>query len=127
MIGSSCHWLLITDRDREPLTMAQSVLLRECTERAPGTRPRTTMEAYVLRLGVDAIQWMTVSCHLLCLQVPLTEVVDPVDFEEYLMSHPMAVDSGPLRDLYEFPADDIEVVYTPRECRTVVSSVPEER
>lgn len=64
---------------------------------------------------------------ILCLQVPLTEVVDPVDFEEYLMSHPMVVDSGPLRDLYEFPTDDIEVVYTPRECRTVVSSVPEER
>ncbi|XP_066453815.1 dedicator of cytokinesis protein 7 isoform X11 [Eleutherodactylus coqui] len=58
--------------------------------------------------------------------VPLTEVVDPVDFEEYLTSHPIVNDSGPIRDLYEFPADDVEVVYTPRECRTVVSSVPEE-
>ncbi|XP_075688857.1 dedicator of cytokinesis protein 7 isoform X11 [Rhinoderma darwinii] len=58
--------------------------------------------------------------------VPLTEVVDPVDFEEYLVSHPIVADSGPIRDLYEFPADDVEVVYTPRECRTVVSSVPEE-
>ncbi|XP_040264246.1 dedicator of cytokinesis protein 7 isoform X3 [Bufo bufo] len=58
--------------------------------------------------------------------VPLTEVVDPVDFEEYLTSHPIIADSGPLRDLYEFPNDDVEVVYTPRECRTVVSSVPEE-
>ncbi|XP_068095450.1 dedicator of cytokinesis protein 7 isoform X12 [Hyperolius riggenbachi] len=58
--------------------------------------------------------------------VPLTEVVDPVDYEEYLISHPVAVDSGPLRDLYEFPPDDVEVLYTPRECRTVVSSVPEE-
>ncbi|XP_044157108.1 dedicator of cytokinesis protein 7 isoform X7 [Bufo gargarizans] len=58
--------------------------------------------------------------------VPLTEVVDPVDFEEYLTSHPIIADSGPLRDLYEFPNDDVEVVYMPRECRTVVSSVPEE-
>ncbi|XP_071985075.1 dedicator of cytokinesis protein 7 isoform X11 [Engystomops pustulosus] len=58
--------------------------------------------------------------------VPLTEVVDPVDFEEYLTSHPIVADSGPLRDLCEFPTDDVEVVYTPRECRTVVSSVPEE-
>ncbi|XP_056388862.1 dedicator of cytokinesis protein 7 isoform X16 [Hyla sarda] len=58
--------------------------------------------------------------------VPLTEVVDPVDFEEYLTSHPVVADSGPLRDLYEFPADDVEVIYMPRECRTVVSSVPEE-
>ncbi|XP_053325502.1 dedicator of cytokinesis protein 7 isoform X3 [Spea bombifrons] len=58
--------------------------------------------------------------------VPLTEVVDPVDFEDYLVSHPLAVESGPLRDLCEFPQDDVEVQYTPRECRTVMSSVPED-
>uniref|UniRef100_A0A8B9TS06 Dedicator of cytokinesis 7 n=1 Tax=Anas platyrhynchos TaxID=8839 RepID=A0A8B9TS06_ANAPL len=60
-------------------------------------------------------------------QVPLTEAVEPVDLEEYLSAHPMPVESGPLRDLFEFPSDDIEVVYTPRECRTLVSAVPEER
>ncbi|ELW66799.1 Dedicator of cytokinesis protein 6 [Tupaia chinensis] len=59
--------------------------------------------------------------------VPLTEAVDPVDLEEYLITHPLAVDSGPLRDLVEFPPDDIEVVYSPRDCRTLVSAVPEER
>uniref|UniRef100_A0A8C5XAJ3 Dedicator of cytokinesis 7 n=1 Tax=Malurus cyaneus samueli TaxID=2593467 RepID=A0A8C5XAJ3_9PASS len=58
--------------------------------------------------------------------VPLTEAVDPVDLEDYLITHPLAVESGPLRDLLEFPQDDIEVVYTPRECRTLVSAVPEE-
>uniref|UniRef100_A0A8C0AUF1 Dedicator of cytokinesis 7 n=1 Tax=Buteo japonicus TaxID=224669 RepID=A0A8C0AUF1_9AVES len=59
-------------------------------------------------------------------QVPLTEAVDPVELEDYLITHPIAVESGPLRDLLEFPPDDIEVVYTPRECRTLVSAVPEE-
>nr|XP_043900232.1 dedicator of cytokinesis protein 7 isoform X8 [Solea senegalensis] len=58
--------------------------------------------------------------------VPLTEAVEPVDFEEYLITHPPIVESGPLRDLIEFPHDDIEVIYTPRECRTVVQAVPEE-
>ncbi|XP_077439260.1 dedicator of cytokinesis protein 7 isoform X17 [Vanacampus margaritifer] len=58
--------------------------------------------------------------------VPLTEAVEPVDFEEYLITHPPIVESGPLRDLIEFPPDDIEVTYTPRECRTVVQAVPEE-
>uniref|UniRef100_A0A665UGT9 Dedicator of cytokinesis 7 n=1 Tax=Echeneis naucrates TaxID=173247 RepID=A0A665UGT9_ECHNA len=58
--------------------------------------------------------------------VPLTEAVEPVDFEEYLITHPPIVESGPLRDLIEFPPDDIEVIYTPRECRTVVQAVPEE-
>uniref|UniRef100_A0A803V3V2 Dedicator of cytokinesis 7 n=1 Tax=Ficedula albicollis TaxID=59894 RepID=A0A803V3V2_FICAL len=61
-----------------------------------------------------------------CPQVPLTEAVEPVDLEEYLSSHPLAVEPGPLRDLLEFPSDDIEVVSTPRECRTLVSAVPEE-
>lgn len=59
--------------------------------------------------------------------MPLTEPVDPVDLEDYLLTHPLAMDSGPLRDLLEFPSDDIEVIYTPRECRTLVSAVPEER
>ncbi|XP_041446320.1 dedicator of cytokinesis protein 7 isoform X1 [Xenopus laevis] len=58
--------------------------------------------------------------------VPLTEVVDPVDFEDYLITHPVSIDSGPLSDLYEFPTDDVEVLYVQRECRTMVSSVPEE-
>uniref|UniRef100_A0A8D0ACJ9 Dedicator of cytokinesis 7 n=1 Tax=Sander lucioperca TaxID=283035 RepID=A0A8D0ACJ9_SANLU len=57
---------------------------------------------------------------------PLTEAVEPVDFEEYLITHPPIVESGPLRDLIEFPPDDIEVIHTPRECRTVAQAVPEE-
>ncbi|XP_046870241.1 LOW QUALITY PROTEIN: dedicator of cytokinesis protein 7 [Hypomesus transpacificus] len=58
--------------------------------------------------------------------VPLTEAVEPVDFEEYLLTHPPIIESGPLHDLIEFPLDDIEVLYTPRECRTVGQPVPEE-
>ncbi|ETE67066.1 Dedicator of cytokinesis protein 7, partial [Ophiophagus hannah] len=58
--------------------------------------------------------------------VPLTEPVDPVDLEDYLLTHPLAVDSGPMRDLFEFPSDDTEVIYSPQECRTLVSAVPEE-
>ncbi|XP_058259678.1 dedicator of cytokinesis protein 7 isoform X16 [Hemibagrus wyckioides] len=58
--------------------------------------------------------------------VPLTEAVEPVDFEEYLITHPPIIESGPLRDLIEFPPDDIEVIYTPRECRTLGQAVPEE-
>ncbi|XP_034738255.1 dedicator of cytokinesis protein 7 isoform X13 [Etheostoma cragini] len=58
--------------------------------------------------------------------VPLTEAVEPVDFEEYLITHPPIVESGPLRDLIEFPPDDIEVIHTPRECRTVAQAIPEE-
>uniref|UniRef100_A0A452IX44 C2 DOCK-type domain-containing protein n=1 Tax=Gopherus agassizii TaxID=38772 RepID=A0A452IX44_9SAUR len=59
-------------------------------------------------------------------QVPLTEVVEPVDFEEYLAAHPPELEPGPLRDLVEFPADDVEVVREPRECRTLEPGVPDE-
>uniref|UniRef100_A0AAR2K8D4 Dedicator of cytokinesis 7 n=1 Tax=Pygocentrus nattereri TaxID=42514 RepID=A0AAR2K8D4_PYGNA len=52
--------------------------------------------------------------------------VEPVDFEEYLITHPPIIESGPLRDLIEFPPDDIEVLYMPRECRTMGQAVPEE-
>ncbi|XP_046704166.1 dedicator of cytokinesis protein 7 isoform X20 [Silurus meridionalis] len=58
--------------------------------------------------------------------VPLTDAVEPVDFEEYLITHPPIIESGPLRDLIEFPPDDIEVTYTPRECRTLGQAVPDE-
>uniref|UniRef100_A0A8C1H1N6 Dedicator of cytokinesis 7 n=1 Tax=Cyprinus carpio TaxID=7962 RepID=A0A8C1H1N6_CYPCA len=58
--------------------------------------------------------------------IPLTEAIEPVDFEEYLITHPPLIESGPLRDLIEFPPDDIEVLYTPRECRTLGQAVPEE-
>uniref|UniRef100_A0AAR2KFJ5 Dedicator of cytokinesis 7 n=1 Tax=Pygocentrus nattereri TaxID=42514 RepID=A0AAR2KFJ5_PYGNA len=49
-----------------------------------------------------------------------------LDFEEYLITHPPIIESGPLRDLIEFPPDDIEVLYMPRECRTMGQAVPEE-
>ncbi|XP_068130412.1 dedicator of cytokinesis protein 6 isoform X7 [Hyperolius riggenbachi] len=58
--------------------------------------------------------------------VPLTEVVDALDIEEYLASHPPESDCEALRDLCDFPADDIEILYEPRECRTLEPAAPEE-
>uniref|UniRef100_S4RVQ6 Dedicator of cytokinesis 7 n=1 Tax=Petromyzon marinus TaxID=7757 RepID=S4RVQ6_PETMA len=58
--------------------------------------------------------------------IPLTEVVEPVDFEDYLMTHPPPGDSDALRELFEFPGDDVEVTFVPRECRTLQPSVPED-
>ncbi|KAH0628616.1 hypothetical protein JD844_009975 [Phrynosoma platyrhinos] len=58
--------------------------------------------------------------------VPLTEVVEPVDFEEYLTSHLPDAEPGPLRDLVEFPADDLEVLHEPRDCRTLEPGIPED-
>lgn len=59
-------------------------------------------------------------------QVPLTEVVEPVDFEEYVSSHPPGAEPGCLRQLLEFPSDDLELVLQERECVTIEPPVPEE-
>jgi hypothetical protein len=59
-------------------------------------------------------------------QVPLTEVIEPLDFEDVLLSRPPEVEPGPLRDLIEFPVDDLELLKQPRECRTTESGVPED-
>uniref|UniRef100_A0A670KJP4 Dedicator of cytokinesis 6 n=1 Tax=Podarcis muralis TaxID=64176 RepID=A0A670KJP4_PODMU len=58
--------------------------------------------------------------------VPLTEVVEPVDFEEYLDSHVPDAEPGPLRDLVEFPTDDLEVIHQTRDCRTLEPGIPED-
>ncbi|XP_028728324.1 dedicator of cytokinesis protein 6 isoform X1 [Peromyscus leucopus] len=60
------------------------------------------------------------------LGVPLTEVIEPLDFEDVLLSRPPEVEPGPLRDLIEFPEDDLELLKQPRECRTTESGVPED-
>uniref|UniRef100_A0A8C1PM30 Dedicator of cytokinesis 6 n=1 Tax=Cyprinus carpio TaxID=7962 RepID=A0A8C1PM30_CYPCA len=60
------------------------------------------------------------------ISVPLTEVVEPVDYEEYVSSHPPGAEPGPLRQLLEFPSDDLELLLQERECATIEPPVPEE-
>lgn len=63
---------------------------------------------------------------LVLLQLPLTEVVEPIDFEKYLSTHLPGAEPGPLRDLIEFPVDDLEVTHESRDCRTLEPGVPED-
>ncbi|XP_034047220.1 dedicator of cytokinesis protein 7-like isoform X1 [Thalassophryne amazonica] len=58
--------------------------------------------------------------------LPLTEVVEPVDFEEYVSSHAPAVEPGLLRQLTEFPQDDLELLQLDKECTTLEPPLPEE-
>ncbi|XP_053439184.1 dedicator of cytokinesis protein 6 isoform X5 [Nycticebus coucang] len=60
------------------------------------------------------------------LGVPLTEVIEPLDFEDVLLSQPPDAEPGPLRDLVEFPADDLELLLQPRECRTTEPGFPKD-
>uniref|UniRef100_UPI00358FDEC1 dedicator of cytokinesis protein 7-like isoform X3 n=1 Tax=Myxine glutinosa TaxID=7769 RepID=UPI00358FDEC1 len=58
--------------------------------------------------------------------VPLTDVVEPVDFEDYIHLHPLVVDSDEMRTMLEFPQDDLNVSFPLHECRTLVPHAPEE-
>uniref|UniRef100_A0A8C9WMB1 Dedicator of cytokinesis 6 n=1 Tax=Scleropages formosus TaxID=113540 RepID=A0A8C9WMB1_SCLFO len=69
---------------------------------------------------------LSLSLSLSVCQVPLTEVVEPVDFEEYVSSHAPTTEPGPLRQLMEFPADDLELLLQERECITLEPALPEE-
>ncbi|KAF6093399.1 dedicator of cytokinesis 6 [Phyllostomus discolor] len=60
------------------------------------------------------------------LGVPLTEVIEPLDFEDVILSRPPDAEPGPLRDLVEFPADDLELLLQPRECRTTELGIPKD-
>lgn len=53
-------------------------------------------------------------------------MVEPVDFEEFLSSHALGVEPGPLRQLMEFPPDDLELRLQERECMTLEPALPEE-
>uniref|UniRef100_A0A670ZX73 Dedicator of cytokinesis 6 n=1 Tax=Pseudonaja textilis TaxID=8673 RepID=A0A670ZX73_PSETE len=66
------------------------------------------------------------SFHHLFFPLPLTEVVEPIDFEKYLSTHLPDAEPGPLGDLIEFPKDDLEVSHEPRDCRTLEPGVPED-
>uniref|UniRef100_A0ABM5FS84 Dedicator of cytokinesis protein 8 isoform X2 n=1 Tax=Pogona vitticeps TaxID=103695 RepID=A0ABM5FS84_9SAUR len=54
------------------------------------------------------------------------DAVEPVDFEGFLMMKLNHLDSEFLQELGDFPEDDLEVVFTPKEHRTLQPSLPEE-
>ncbi|XP_019373203.1 PREDICTED: dedicator of cytokinesis protein 8 isoform X1 [Gavialis gangeticus] len=61
------------------------------------------------------------------LQLPqFYDAVDPVDFEGFLMTQLNHLDSDLVHELGDFPEDDLETVFTPKECRTLQPSLPEE-
>ncbi|XP_069783742.1 dedicator of cytokinesis protein 8 isoform X2 [Narcine bancroftii] len=69
----------------------------------------------------------TCGCSSPSFQVPpFYNPVVPVDFEEFLMSQFSIADSDLQQDLGDFPLDDLEITFVPRECRTIQPSVPED-
>ncbi|XP_078054580.1 dedicator of cytokinesis protein 8-like isoform X2 [Mustelus asterias] len=51
--------------------------------------------------------------------------VEPSDFEAHVANQMANLELGPLQDLVDFPKDDVEVILSPREYRTVNPAVPD--
>lgn len=49
-----------------------------------------------------------------------------MDFEEYVSSHASGVEPGPLKQLMEFPSDDLELLHLDKDCNTLEPPLPEE-
>ncbi|XP_072928200.1 dedicator of cytokinesis protein 8 isoform X1 [Hemitrygon akajei] len=72
-------------------------------------------------------QWHTIGSSSLSFQIPpFYNPVVPLDFEEFLMSQFNISDADLQQDLGDFPDDDLEITFVPRECRTILPSVPED-
>uniref|UniRef100_A0A8C3XW07 Dedicator of cytokinesis 8 n=1 Tax=Chelydra serpentina TaxID=8475 RepID=A0A8C3XW07_CHESE len=77
--------------------------------------------------------WLLPACFLLPdpasgsphrpLSIPILE---PVDFEGFLMTQLNNLNSESVQELGDFPEDDLDIVFTPKECRTLQPSLPEE-
>uniref|UniRef100_A0A8C8J219 Dedicator of cytokinesis 8 n=1 Tax=Oncorhynchus tshawytscha TaxID=74940 RepID=A0A8C8J219_ONCTS len=65
--------------------------------------------------------------HTLTLRFPQSyDAVEPLDLEEFLMSQLQGGDAALMRELGDFPDDDLEVEHVEKECRTIRHSVPDE-
>lgn len=56
----------------------------------------------------------------------LSEIVEPMDFEEFLASNLNVLQRDPLKTILDFPPNDVSVKTIPRKIRTVEHVVPKE-
>ncbi|KAG8222989.1 hypothetical protein J437_LFUL002712 [Ladona fulva] len=58
--------------------------------------------------------------------VSLCDIVDPLDYEDFIQQHQLLVDRDPLRHVLDFPVNDVEVGVLPRKIRTLTPITPSE-
>ena len=56
----------------------------------------------------------------------MLDVIEPLDFEEYMTAQQTLLERDPMKHLLEFPTDDIMVSQLPPKCRTTEPILPEE-
>lgn len=59
-------------------------------------------------------------------QISLTELVEPIDYEDFLQQHSSVINRDPLRNILDFPSGDVQVKTIKRKIRTIEPIVPVE-
>ncbi|XP_065206218.1 dedicator of cytokinesis protein 7 [Planococcus citri] len=54
------------------------------------------------------------------------DIVDPLDYEDFIQQHQMLIDRHPLRSIIDFPPNDVQVFIEPRKLRTKRPILPKE-
>lgn len=78
-----------------------------------------------VRKAVQQDQIITSSSSFCSSTISLNEIIDSVDFEEFI-GHNKVFVRDPLRNVFEFPQNDVIVKSTPRKIRTEKYVLPEE-
>lgn len=56
----------------------------------------------------------------------LTELVEPIDYEEFLQQNSNFISRDPLRHMLDFPPNDVQMKRIERKIRTIEPIVPKE-
>jgi len=60
------------------------------------------------------------------MQMSLCEVLEPLDYEEFLGQHQSVLDRDPLKPILDFPPGDVELRVVKRKIRTEEPIIPYE-
>lgn len=59
-------------------------------------------------------------------QVSLSELVDPIDYEDFLQQHANLINRDPMRHILDFPPSDVQMKTIERKIRTTEPVIPKE-
>jgi len=69
---------------------------------------------------------LEVNNYLIFMQMSLCEVLEPLDYEEFLGQHQSVLERDPLKPILDFPPGDVELRVVKRKIRTEEPIIPYE-
>ena len=106
----------------QSLFASSEVARRQCGIEHP-TRSSLSLIRFPSMSAIDILLF-SLKIFTLSMANPL-DLVEPIDYEEYLDEHREKIENDPLRHLLEYPPDDIDFIRIDRQYRTIIPVMPE--